>query len=134
MATQDPMTRFHETFAQARSVETGDPTAASLATADARGRPSARMVLVRGVDARGFVFYTNLESRKARDLAENPRAALCFHWSKMAVQVRIEGPVESVPPEEADAYFASRPRGHRLSAWASRQSAPLVSRDELAAR
>jgi pyridoxamine 5'-phosphate oxidase len=134
MTPVDPVVRFQEALERARSAETADPTAAALATADTVGRPSVRMVLLRSVDFRGFVFYTNLESRKAADLAENPRAALCVHWPASAVQVRIEGPVENVSREEADLYFASRPRGHQLAAWASRQSAPLASRAELIAR
>lgn len=106
----------------------------ALATADDRGRPSVRMVLLKGVDERGFVFYTNLESRKAAELAENPHAALCFHWQPLEQQVRVEGPVTVVDPAEADEYFASRGRGSQIGAWASLQSRPLASRDELEAR
>lgn len=106
----------------------------ALATADAEGRPSVRMVLLKAYDRRGFVFYTNLESRKAAQLAENPRAALCFHWTTMEAQVRVEGPVLAVSSEEADAYFASRPRGSQVGAWASQQSRPLAERAELERR
>lgn len=128
----DPVGRFRAWLEDALDHPSiGEPTATALATADAAGRPSVRMVLLKDVDRRGFAFYTNLESRKARELEENPRAALCFHWQPLERQVRIEGPVEPVPPEEADAYFASRPRGSRIGAWASRQSAPLSGRAEL---
>ena len=108
------------------------PEAMALATATADGRPSVRMVLLKGVDERGFSFYTGYESRKGRELAENPRAALLFHWPGR--QVRIEGPVERVTADESDAYFASRPRGSRLSAIASRQSEVVSSREELEGR
>src|SRR5262249_4221518 len=134
MRRDDPIERFRELFARAQAAEEGETTAVALATVDAAGRPSARMVLLKGVDERGFVFYTNLESRKGRDLAANPQAALCFHWQRLRVQVRVEGQVERVAAEEADAYFASRRRGHQLGAWASSQSAPLASREELLAR
>lgn len=103
----------------------------ALATADAQGRPSVRMVLLKGFDRAGFVFFTNLESRKAVDLAGNPRAALCFHWTPMEVQVRVEGAVTPVSEEEADAYFATRPKGSQIGAWASRQSRPLPVRQQL---
>jgi pyridoxamine 5'-phosphate oxidase len=129
----DPILRFHEALARARAASPADPTAAALATADARGRPSVRMVLVKAVDARGFVFFTNRESRKARDLAENPAAALCFHWPAIEEQVRVEGAVSLASDAESDAYFASRPRESRLGAWASRQSAPVASRAALEA-
>ncbi|HWP99280.1 MAG TPA: pyridoxamine 5'-phosphate oxidase [Vicinamibacterales bacterium] len=128
--TDDPIERFRELFERARQVCSDDPTAMVLATADREGRPSSRFVLLKAVD-RGFVFYTNLESRKARDLRERPFAALCIHWAPLGVQVRIEGRVEPVSDEEADAYFASRPREYQISAWASRQSAPLDSLEEL---
>jgi pyridoxamine 5'-phosphate oxidase len=129
----DPILRFHEALARARAASSSDPTAAALATADARGRPSVRMVLVKGVDERGFLFFTNRESRKARELAENPAAALCFHWPAIEEQVRVEGAVSLASDAEADAYFATRPRESRLGAWASRQSAPLASRAALEA-
>ncbi len=130
----DPIARFREVFARAREHANGDPTAAALATADAAGRPSARMVLLKGVDERGFVFYTSYDSRKARDLEANPRAALCFYWSSIDEQVRVEGAVERVSPEEADAYFGTRPRLSQIATWASDQSAALDSRARLVAR
>jgi pyridoxamine 5'-phosphate oxidase len=132
--SDDPIGRFQELFARAQATEEGETTAAALATADVGGRPSARMVLLKGVDAQGFVFYTNFESRKGRELAANPQAALCFHWQRLRIQVRVEGAVERVAAAESDAYFASRPRGHQLGAWASSQSSPLGSREELLAR
>ena len=124
----DPFIPFHAWFADARTAESSDPTAMSLATADATGRPSVRMVLLKHADARGFVFYTNLESPKSSDLHANPRAALCFHWPKLERQVRVDGRVESVGPAEADAYFATRPRLSQLGAWASRQSQHIAGR------
>jgi pyridoxamine 5'-phosphate oxidase len=130
----DPFALFHDLFERAASSEEGDPTAMALATADAEGRPSVRIVLLKGVDARGFVFYTNLASRKARDLAANPAAALCLHWPSLEAQVRAEGTVEPVTAEEADVYFASRPRGSQVAAWASRQSEELSSRERLIER
>lgn len=105
-----------------------------LATVSADGKPSARVVLLKSFDARGFVFYTNLQSRKGVELRFNPNAALCFYWPPLARQVRIEGIVENVSDEDADAYFASRPRGAQIGAWASRQSTELVSRQELESR
>ncbi len=131
---QDPLDRFQELFARAKREEAHDATAMALATADAQGRPSVRVVLLKGADARGFVFYTNYGSRKARELAARPTAALCLHWPTLRVQVRIEGAVERVPAEESDAYFASRPRLSQLGAWASRQSQPLPGRAWLLAR
>lgn len=130
----DPIARFNDAFAAAAAVEPHDATAMTLATADASGRPSARMVLLKGADARGFVFYTNRESRKGRELAENPRAALCVHWPSSAQQVRVEGEVELVSDEESDAYFATRPRESQIGAWASNQSEPIASREELEER
>jgi pyridoxamine 5'-phosphate oxidase len=105
-----------------------------LATATRDGSPSVRAVLLKGADANGFVFYTNLESRKAEELADNPRAALCFHWKSLGRQIRVEGRVEPAGAAEADAYFATRPRDSRVGAWASAQSRPLQSRAELEAR
>jgi pyridoxamine 5'-phosphate oxidase len=129
----DPVARFEALLERARRAAPHDPTAAALATADARGRPSVRIVLVKAFDARGLVFHTNRESRKGRELAENPRAALCFHWPALGEQVRAEGPVSLLDDAASDAYFATRPRASRVGAWASRQSAPLASRDELLA-
>jgi pyridoxamine 5'-phosphate oxidase len=123
----EPFERFGALLAQARASDLREPTAMALATVSAEGRPSVRMVLLKGFDEEGFVFYTNLESRKAVELAGNPQAALCFHWQPLETQVRVEGRVLAVSGEEADAYFASRPRGSRLGAWASRQSAQLDS-------
>lgn len=124
----DPHELFEEWFALAREEELNDPNAVALATADAAGRPSVRMVLLKGHDSRGFVFYTNLDSRKGGDLAGNPRAALLFHWKSLRRQVRIEGPVGAVTEAEADAYFATRSRDSQLGAWASDQSRPLSDR------
>lgn len=133
MSEPDPVARFHALLERARAASPADPTAAALATADARGRPSVRVVLVKAFDARGLVFHTNRESRKARELALNPRAALCFHWAALAEQVRAEGPVSLLSDAESDAYFATRPRASRVGAWASRQSAPLAAREDLLA-
>lgn len=127
-ATDDPIAGFEAWMAEAAKSEPNDPNAVCLATCTPEGRPSARMVLLKGVDARGFVFYTNLESRKGGELAANPFAALCFHWKTLQRSVRVEGAVEAVSAEEADAYYASRARGSRIGAWASKQSRPLESR------
>lgn len=126
--TTDPLPLFEEWFALARETELNDSNAMALATADGAGRPSVRMVLLKGHDARGFVFYTNLDSRKGGDLAANPSAALLFHWKSLRRQIRIEGPVGAVTEAEADAYFATRGRDSQLGAWASDQSRPLDSR------
>ena len=130
----EPVAEFLDLFARARKEETHDHTAVALATADTEGRPSARMVLLKGVDDRGFVFYTNYGSRKAIELDANPHAALCFYWPSIGKQVRVEGTVTRISGEESDAYFASRSRGSRIGAWASRQSEPLDSRARLVAR
>lgn len=130
----DPIAHFQTWMEEAAKSEPNDPNAMALATVDAEGRPSLRMVLLKGVDAGGFVFYTNLESRKGSDLAVNVNAALLFHWKSLRRQIRIEGPVEAVTSAEADAYYQSRPRGSRIGAWASRQSRPLASRFELEKR
>ncbi|HEU4452590.1 MAG TPA: pyridoxamine 5'-phosphate oxidase [Longimicrobium sp.] len=130
----EPFRRFGELMQRAVDAGLAEPTAMTLATAAADGHPSARMVLLKGYDERGFVFYTNLESRKSREIAENPHAALCFFWQPFEVQVRVEGRVEPVSAEEADAYYASRPRGSRIGAWASEQSRPLDSYETLVAR
>jgi pyridoxamine 5'-phosphate oxidase len=130
----DPIALFLSVRARAEKQEPWEATAGVLATADARGRPSARFVLVKEVDADGFWFYTNEESSKGRDLTENPFAALCFHWPSEQVQFRIEGPVEKASAERSDAYFAQRPRISQVGAWASEQSQPLASRDVLIER
>src|SRR5687768_6853764 len=119
---------------RALDAQVAEPTAMALATADAEGRPSVRMVLLKGFDEQGFVFYTNLESRKARELGANPNAALCLFWQPLELQVRIEGAVQPVTDAEADEYYASRARGSRIGAWASRQSRPLPSYAELMGR
>ena len=130
----DPHQLFEEWFALAVAAEPNDPNAMALATADAAGRPSVRMVLLKGHDERGFVFYTHQESRKGTDLEANPRAALLFHWKSLRRQVRIEGAVSSVGEEEADVYFATRSRDSQLGAWASDQSRPLDMRETFEAR
>ena len=131
MADLDPFARFHEWFAAARATEPHDPTAMALATSDEHGRPSVRMVLLKHVDVRGFVFYTNLQSPKSTDLRVNPHAALCIHWPKLERQIRVDGQAELVGDTEADTYFATRPRLSQLGAWASRQSHPMAGRFEL---
>lgn len=130
----DPIRRFGAALERARATDLPEPTAMALATVGSDGRPSARMVLLKDFDARGFTFYTNLESRKAGELGAHPYAALCFHWQPLEEQVRITGRTEPVSEAEADAYFASRPRGSQVGAWSSRQSRPLPDRAELAAR
>ena len=130
----DPFARFQAWLTAAEASEPNDPNAMTLATATADGRPSARMVLLKGVDDRGFVFYTNRESRKGAELAANAHAALLFHWKSLRRQVRVEGAAEEVSAAESDAYFASRPRLSRLGAWASDQSRPLSSRAVLVGR
>jgi len=130
----DPIDLFVEWMAEAEKHEPNDPNAMSVATASRDGAPSVRMLLLKGVDQRGFVFYTNLESQKGLELAENPRAALCFHWKAQRRQVRVVGPVEPVSPTEADPSSASRARGSQIGAWASRQSRPLAGRFELEKR
>jgi pyridoxamine 5'-phosphate oxidase len=130
----DPHQLFDAWFAEAKAGEPNDAEAMTLATAGAGGRPSARMVLLKGHDRRGFVFYTNSESRKGAELAANPQAALLFHWKSLRRQVRIEGRVVPADAAEADAYFATRSRDSRLGAWASDQSRPLESRALFEAR
>ncbi len=130
----DPFFLFDEWFAEARTSEPNDSNAMALATADSSGRPSVRMVLLKGHGPDGFVFYTNREGRKAADLAANPNAALLFHWKSLRRQIRIEGPVKLADDAESDAYFASRGRDSQLGAWASDQSRPLDSRDTFEAR
>jgi pyridoxamine 5'-phosphate oxidase len=134
MAETDPIRRFRDWFAEAEKSEPDLPNAVALATADAAGRPSVRMVLLKDVDARGFVFYTNIESRKGRELAANDRAALLFHWKSLRRQVRIEGPATPVDDAEADAYFATRDRGAQIGAWASDQSRVMEGRLDLEKR
>ena len=126
----DPLAQFHLWYEEASAATTA-PDAAALATATRDGRPSARIVLVKRADERGFAFHTNLESRKGGELAANPRAALLFHWRELGRQVRVEGAVERVSDAEADEYFRTRPAGSRLAAWASPQSRPLANRAEL---
>ena len=130
----DPIALFQSWYKQAERSEPSLPNAVSLATADKNGVPSARMVLLKAVDECGFVFYTNCESRKGLELRANPRAALCFYWKSLNREVRVEGPVEEVGTEEAEAYFATRDRGAQIGAWASLQSRPLPSRFELEKR
>jgi len=125
---EDPFALFADWLQDAKRKEPNDPNAMALATADEEGLPDVRMVLLKEVDADGFVFYTNLESAKGQQLAANAKAALCFHWKSLRRQVRVRGLVESVESEEADAYFASRARDSRIGAWASKQSRPLESR------
>ncbi len=132
--TADPIQEFLEIFERAKEREVADATRVALATVDSSAHPTVRVVLLKQVDDRGFVFYTNLESRKARHLDENPNAALCFYWPSIDEQIRVEGVVERVSDEEADAYFASRDRGSKVGAWASRQSRPLDSRRTLIGR
>jgi len=129
----DPVARFREWFEAARAAGTEVPEAMTLATADAEGRPSARMVLLKSADERGFTFFTGYESRKGRELAENPRGALVFYWRELGRQVRVEGPVRRLPAEESDAYWQTRPVRSRAAAAASRQSEPIDSRAELEA-
>lgn len=130
----DPIALFRAWFEEAEKSEPNDANAVALATIGADGMPSVRMVLLKGVDGDGFVFYTNLESHKGRDLAANAVAALCFHWKSLRRSVRIEGTVERVGDGEADAYFASRPRGAQIGAWASEQSRPMPGRWDLEKR
>jgi pyridoxamine 5'-phosphate oxidase len=137
MNTADLIKRFTGLLDQARAVDRKvlpEPTAFALATVDEKGRPSVRIVLLKDVDERGFVFYTNYESRKGRELLATRRAALCFHWQPLEVQVRVEGAVTEVSAAEADAYFASRARGSQIGAWASTQSRRLARREDLEAR
>lgn len=133
-AGDDPIALFSRWFEEAKRAGIYLPESMTAATARPDGRPSARLVLLKSYDHRGFVFYTNYESRKAAELADNPRAALVFHWSVLQRQVRVEGTVAPVTSEESAAYFATRPRGSQIGAWASRQSAVLGSRSELDGR
>lgn len=126
---ETPFQLFDSWYEEAKATEPNDPGAMALATVDASGQPSVRMVLLKGHDARGFVFYTNFEGRKARELNAVPKAALLFHWKSIRRQIRIEGPVSSVSDAEADAYFATRGRDSQIGAWASDQSRPLDRRE-----
>jgi pyridoxamine 5'-phosphate oxidase len=132
--TGDPIALFRAWLAEADKSEPNDPNATTLATVDADGLPDARMVLLKDVDARGFVFYTNLDSAKGRQLAGDPKAALLFHWKSLRRQVRVRGSVEAVTAQEADAYFASRARHSQIGAWASDQSRPMEGRFALEKR
>jgi pyridoxamine 5'-phosphate oxidase len=127
----DPLALFRRWYDEAAQTEPNDPNAMSLATSTANGHPSVRIVLMKRLDERGFSFYTNVESQKGRELAENPQAALCFHWKSRRRQVRVEGVVRELSPENAEAYFHSRSRASQIGALASQQSRPLASRDEL---
>jgi pyridoxamine 5'-phosphate oxidase len=124
----EPFKLFSEWLADATRSEPNDPNGVALATVDAEGLPDVRMVLLKGFDERGFVFFTNFESAKGREILGTMKAAMCFHWKSLRRQVRIRGPVEIVSDEEADTYFVTRPRGSRIGAWASKQSRPLESR------
>ncbi|GAB2903283.1 pyridoxamine 5'-phosphate oxidase [Paraburkholderia jirisanensis] len=131
---RDPIRQFEKWFAQAVDARLPEPNAMTLATVDARGYPAARIVLVKGVDERGFVFFTNYESRKGEELAVNPRASLLFHWVELERQVRIEGRIDKTDAAESDAYYASRPLASRIGAWASAQSQVIESRAVLETR
>jgi pyridoxamine 5'-phosphate oxidase len=131
---KDPFELFVNWFEDAKANEPNDPNAMALASVDEDGMPSVRMVLLKAFDERGFIFYTNFESRKGLQLQANPRAALCFYWKSLRRQVRVEGDVAQVSDEEADAYFATRPRDSQIGAWASDQSRPLQGRFELERR
>jgi pyridoxamine 5'-phosphate oxidase len=132
--TRNPLELFEAWFAEARKSEPAEANAMALATVDEAGRPSLRMVLLKGADAKGFVFYTNYESRKGVELLATQRAALCFHWKSLKRQIRIEGAAAPVAPDEADAYFASRDRGSQVGAWASLQSRPMEGKLQLMGR
>jgi pyridoxamine 5'-phosphate oxidase len=131
LTASDPIQIFKDWLGEAEEGEAVNPTAVALATADADGRPSVRMVLLKEVDEEGFVFYTNSESRKGLEMAENPRASLCFYWKSLLREVRVDGPVSKVSDAEADAYFASRARASQIGAWASKQSKPMQNRFDL---
>ena len=124
----EPFALFDEWLAEASKTEPNDPNAVALATVDEDGLPDVRMVLLKGFDGQGFVFYTNFESQKGSEILGSMKAAMCFHWKTLRRQVRVRGPVEVVTNEEADTYYATRPRGSRIGAWASKQSRPLESR------
>jgi pyridoxamine 5'-phosphate oxidase len=130
---ENPFALFEHYFAQATATLSPpyDATAVALATADRSGRPAVRMVLLKGIERGDFLFFTNYDSRKGRELGQNPHAALCFHWPPLGIQIRVEGAVQRLDAGESDRYFASRPRGSQLGAWASQQSAPLPARQSL---
>jgi pyridoxamine 5'-phosphate oxidase len=133
----EPFERFHDIFLRAQQLPKDcfpEPNAMALATVSPDGQPSNRIVLLKGYDERGFVFYTNYDGRKGQELLKTPKAALCFHWAPLEMQIRIEGTVESVSAEEADAYFASRARASQIGAWASLQSRPMAAPDDLQRR
>lgn len=134
MSQPDPFELFQQWLAEAEKTEPNDPNAVAVASVGEDGMPSVRMVLLKGFDERGFVFYTNLGSQKGRELIANPKAALCFHWKSLKRQVRVEGLVSPVSEEEADAYYASRARDSRIGAWASKQSQTMAGRFELEQR
>ncbi len=127
----DPIILFKEWFNEAKKTEINDPNAVALATADKKGFPDARMVLLKNFSSKGFIFYTNFNSKKSTDLKDNPNAALCFHWKSLLRQIRILGKISKVSDKEADEYFATRSYGSRIGAWASKQSSILKNRDEL---
>lgn len=130
--TANPIDKFQLWLGEARAHKgIAEPTAMCLATVNENSQPSARIVLLKGLDDRGFVFFTNMESQKSTELAQNPKAALCFHWMPLEKQVRVEGSVTQVSDSEADAYFATRPRESRIGAWSSQQSRPLANRQDL---
>jgi pyridoxamine 5'-phosphate oxidase len=131
MTREDPVARFNTWLEEARDAGVPLPEAMTLATADASGRPSARMLLLKGADDQGFTFFTGYESRKGRELAENPRAAIVVYWNALGRQVRVEGPVRKLSAEESDAYWATRPPRSRAAAAASRQSEPIAGREEV---
>ena len=131
MTTDDPIIRFRQLLAQAEELGIELPNAAAFATAGKDLQPTVRILLLKDVDDRGFVFYTNMQSRKAVQISENPRASVCFWWPQLQQQVRVEGRLESVDDAEADAYFSTRPRGSQIAAWASNQSSEILSRAEL---
>ncbi|HVZ69204.1 MAG TPA: pyridoxamine 5'-phosphate oxidase [Rhizomicrobium sp.] len=128
IARDDPMALFDAWMEEAKTSEPNEANAMAIATADAQGRPNIRMVLLKGADRRGFVFYTNTESAKGRELSANPHIALCFHWKSLRKQIRVRGSVERVSDAEADAYFATRPKDSQIGAWASAQSRPMEGR------
>ena len=131
---RDPLAQFSRWYRQARRTGLPMPDSFTLATVTPDGHPDARMILLKGVDSKGFVFYTNYESRKADEIAKNPNAAMVFHWNELFRQVRIEGRLEKVTAQESDAYFQTRLRGSRIGAWASKQSSVISNREELEAR